>query len=86
MATRYDVDIVRLSWTSEDNEEVSPTLEHFNRLCPKDVYIEGAHLEGDLACFGSGRDWIFWNWREDTAAIVTLPGAMVCQASSLYVA
>lgn len=77
MAIRYDVDIVRLSWTSGDSEEVFPVLKHINRMCPKDVYIEGAHLDGHIACFGSGRDWLFWDWKKDTAAVVTLPGAMV---------
>ncbi|KAF8321344.1 hypothetical protein DL93DRAFT_2152555 [Clavulina sp. PMI_390] len=72
----YDVDIVRLSWTSSDGHfEATPHFEAVNRLDPGAMFIEGAYLEGSLACMGSGPNWILWDWRENHALRVRLESA-----------
>lgn len=65
--------------------EASTKFEHVNRLIPCGIYIEGAYLEGPLACVGCGPDWIFWNWGDNRVARVDLGSASVrCEDLSKY--
>lgn len=76
--SRYDIDIVALSWAFDGaSEDGIPEFKHVSRYMPQRIFIEGAYLAGDIACFGSAAEWFFWDWRENTVARVILSGTPV---------